>query len=197
MNRRPQLNGLYATVSDFTKKGSVKYMAHLIDRNGVAYEIGSETSGTGGTPSNHPDQQYWQGKSSKLRNALTSANASISRIEIDCTLLPCDGKYNGCLYRVPYLIRELLTGLKTEKGKGRFTLLDTIDPDKIPLRIFSHKPENEPSKVIFCLVGDSQQQLEAAYDSRDGWVWVPYRDEYLGPNVANGNRQFQVAPSLA
>ncbi len=206
MKRRPMLPTIYGNVSDFNEGGSVKYMAHLVTQglgqNCRAYALGTETTGSGGTPSNHPDQVYWEGKMNRLRNAIqnsASNNApSISRIEIDCTLLPCDGQYDGCLYRVPALIRGLLNSLKALTGQERFALIANTDPGKIPLRIFSHRPENEPPKVIFCTIGDSNQQLQTAYANRDSWIWVEYRNnEYQGPNVANGNRQFSATPNLA
>lgn len=196
MKRRPRIPAVYQNVSGYNAGGVVTYMAHLIDQAGNAYELGDEEQGVGGNPQNHPDQVYWNNNRNSIRNALNAANGSIERIEIDCTLQPCDGQFAGCLYQVPLKIKAHLDALKATRG---FNHLANIDTAKVPLRIFSHRVEDRDGtiKVIFCCVGDSRPQLTAAYAARDAWLWVDYNNQYIGPNVANGNRVFRAGPNLA
>ncbi len=196
MKRRPKLPTIYNAVSGYDAGGSVTYIAHLVTRAGDAYHLGAETTGDGGSPADHPDQQYWLANRARIKTALTNAAGSISRIEIDCTLMPCDGQYGGCLFQVPLAIKAHLTALKTEVGRGRFALLDAVILDKIPLRIFSHRRENRASQVIFCLVGDGRQALIDAYAASEEWLWVEYRAAYLGPRITVGRRIFEARPVL-
>jgi hypothetical protein len=195
MKRRPKLPTIYDAVSDFDGAG-VKYIAHLIDQNGKAYPLGPETVGQGNQnqAANHPDQSFWGGNRNTIKKALEKAEGSISRIEIDCTLLPCGAQYTGCLYRAPLLIKEHFQALRNTRG---FNLLNNIDPGKIPLRVFSHRMENQPIKVIFCLSGDSRDDLTTAYDNSEEWLWVEYKDKYLGPQITVDERNFSPTPNLA
>jgi hypothetical protein len=195
MKRQPKLPTIFDAVSDFNGAG-VKYIAHLIDQNGKAYPLGPETTGQGNQnqTANHPDQSFWGGNQNTIKKALEKAQGSISRIEIDCTLLPCDAQYTGCLYRVPLLIKDHFQALRNMKG---FSLVNNVDPAKIPLRIFSHRRENQPIRVIFCLSGDSRADLTTAYANRDEWFWVDFKDTYLGPQITVEDRNFSPTPSLA
>lgn len=194
MKRRPRLPALYNYVQDYNSGGNVRYVAHLIDRAGNATRLGDEKTGNGGIPANHPDQVYWSDNGARINAAFGNVQGGgISRIEIDCTLMPCDGQFTGCLFRVPHKIRDLINQLRAQNGNHVNANFIT---DNLPLRIFSHRPENAPSQVIFCTLGDTNDQLITAMANKEEWMWVEHRNRYLGPDIRVGNRTFRHSPQL-
>lgn len=132
--------------------------------NGTAVRINAPTEGDGlgSNPTYHPDRQFWA-----QRNALTlerlreksARNATIDRIEIDCTLMPCDSADNACLYTIPGQIPK-------EYGN-------------VELWIFSHRyqgmgnaKDGEAKRFIRCFVNSSKEALDEAMKANEGWDWA-------------------------
>jgi len=158
---RPKQPAIYATVADWwSNTGGVTYIAHAVTNAGV-FALGPITEGTGGTPTNHPDQAFWR----TANSATWPPAASVLRIEIDCSLMPCNGQ-GGCLYAVPDRIKSIAGG----KYK------DT------PLRIFSHRNEAvgatqmQNKRVIRCKATDAKTTLDQAYNAHENWFWVSTND---------------------
>lgn len=166
--QRPMLASIYNLVSTWhVNEGGVNYVAHLITRSDpFAFRLGEPLLGEkpGSSPPNHPDQVFWgRNNQTSIKKALAQAGQlrAVERIEIDCSLLPCDTNRNfSCLYRVPRLI--LAWG---------FT--------NVPLRIFSHRNEGlgglnaSAGRVIECNTEDGQLALRNAYGANRDWSWVP------------------------
>lgn len=155
---RPKIAAIYNQVNGWwNNAGAIQYIAHAITAGPNAANLGAAIAvAAGGGPNQHPDQQYWQNAPAVIPGIL--------RIEIDCTLMPCDGQFNGCLYRVPYLLRQ--AGFAN-----------------IPLRIFSHRDENmggngSSKRVIYCNSSDNNATLTDAMARHDDWGWVPWAGAY-------------------
>lgn len=155
--RRGKHPALYNIVRNFYQNvGQVQYIAHLILNNGQAVALGAVTANANTGALNHPDQLFWnQGGIT----AIFAANAgNIQRVEVDCTLLPCEGM-NSCTRNVPVLINALRPATN--------------------IRIFGHRPEgvinNMSSKTYYnCVSSHDRDALETARGNIDGWGWVPW-----------------------
>jgi hypothetical protein len=161
---RPKFQALYDRVKDWHESdGDIHYVAHAITTgpNRVVLIAAETAEGSGGSAGNHPDQKYW--KTFKATSGALPARTI--RIDIDCTLLPCDPAPQGCLYQVPILIRN--AGIAN-----------------MPLRIFSHRNEFPPknaqsSKRYFeCNSSDTNQTLLTQFKEHAGWGWVPWNGNY-------------------
>jgi hypothetical protein len=158
---RPKQDPVYGEVADYTKNdGSIHYVAHLILSGGRVTAIGKPVEGSGSGASNHPDQAFWKKSARDLADVLARARAQaadIVRVEIDCTLLPCEGT-NGCTTTVPALM----------KSAGY---------DGLSVRVFSHRSEIAPSpgvkpaRYYDFTVGARNTALEAARVDTGGWSW--------------------------
>src|SRR5262249_31939218 len=121
--------------------------------------------GLGGAPPNHPDQLFWITPNGVLIPGITNViNArggvqQIQRIEIDCTLMPCNVGLNSCLVRVPQLIQN-------------------YGFNGIPLRIFSHRDEGmggagqSSKRMIMTTSNANAGALQAAYNAHTDWSWA-------------------------
>jgi hypothetical protein len=172
---RPKIAAIYNVVSNWHHHGGgVNYVAHAITAGPTAHRLRAvqNVGGLGGTPSNHPDQLYWATTPGGLTiaaitNAINAAGGlgAIVRIEIDCTLMPCNVAANCCLLRVPALIQNY--------GFGA-----------VPLRIFSHRDEGvggggESSKrMIQTTATAAAGALNAAYNANTDWAWTPWAGAY-------------------
>lgn len=156
---------LYPAVFDFYKNdGKVHYVAHAIMSNGKAVALGDEVdTSTGGSTKNHPDQKFWNETTvptlAKLREKCGDRNATITRIEIDCTLMPCDGEWDGCTFVVPALVNRVYPST--------------------PLRIFSHRDESvarpgstSTKRYFECRSNDGNEALKRALKDHGGWGWT-------------------------
>lgn len=160
--RRTKNPTIYAAVNDFwNNAGGVNYIAHAVLSNGTVVNLGPETQGTGGTAINHPDQIYWRDNARRFAGIIGGFGAAtVARIEIDCSLMPCDG-LGGCTTSVPLLM--------TAAGFAN-----------TPIHVFSHRDENmgrhaaTPSskRVIVSNTSDGADRQRAAYNAHDGWGWV-------------------------
>ena len=158
--RRPKLAAIYNLTNGWwVNAGAIQYVAHGITAAHAAVNLGPVLAiAAGGGPNQHPDQQYWQG------HAPPAGAAGFVRIEIDCTLTPCTGQFDGCLYRVPYLLRQA--------GYAN-----------VPLRIFSHREEGmggggSSKRYITCNSADQNAALTVAMNNHDDWGWVPWAGVY-------------------
>lgn len=161
---RPKNDLIQRATSDFQKNvGEIEYIAHLVLSRNRAFPIGKATQSSGSGASNHPDQVFWNKQAKALKDVLAKAeaiDAEILRVEIDCTLMPCEGT-NGCTTTVPALMKGLgYTGLK--------------------VRVFSHRDERgakeqnrgeKPSRYFDFVVGDRTNALEDARGDTGGWAW--------------------------
>ena len=108
---------IFHSVNDYT--GRMAYVAHWLTPDGdgafVASAIGPEVDGAGleAHPPKHPDQRFWKQKN------LTKMPSESALIVTDCKLLPCDGDFTRCQYRVPALVAA-------KYGNG------------IPMAVFAH-----------------------------------------------------------
>jgi hypothetical protein len=169
MDKRPKQPDIYGLVKDFydEKAGKVFYVAHAVMRTGGIVQLGkvTETPDEGNTkvPANHPDRAFWSKFNAK---AFKELGGAIARIEIDCSLMPCGDRYNGCIYYVPPAIKAL----------GY--------PDDTDVFMYSHRDQGmaadgESSKrVLTCKVGDNRDALTAAFGGVDDWSWVPWNHRY-------------------
>jgi hypothetical protein len=171
---RPKIATIYNAVQNWYQHGGgVNYIAHAIIAGPQAIQLRPATNaaGIGGSPGNHPDQLYWATPGGILIAAITNSIAAaggvaaILRIEIDCTLMPCNVALNSCLNRVPLLIQAYgFAG--------------------IPLRIFSHRDEGvagagESSKrVIQTNSAAAVPALATAYAANADWSWIPWAGVY-------------------
>jgi hypothetical protein len=164
---RPMLKPVYPTVSDYYKNiGQIEYAAHLILTDDRAVAIGRpvESSASGGA-TNHPDQKFWRESAKSLTDVLArfttpkATAALIARVEIDCTLLPCEGT-NGCTTTVPALMKNL-------------------GYDGLKVRVFSHRSEMAPRAGVLparyydFTVGSRNEVLGSARADTGGWSWKP------------------------
>ena len=159
--RRTRRADIFGTVGDFYGDG-VRYAAHAILNDGTAILLHPPVEGEGGTPRNHPDQEYWRDNVVHISNAIGVNFANLKRIEIDCTLMPCV-QHGGCMTTVPNLIRQNYPNLAN-----------------VALRIFSHRLEFVPANLprgdksnhryfnTSTSLGTDQQ---AAYNEHHGWGW--------------------------
>jgi len=161
---RPKHPLIYGTVWGWwTNLGGVSYIAHAVTKANVV-RLGAVQEGTGGKPTNHPDQVFW-------RRAVNNppAAATVLRIEIDCSLMPCDTGDDCCLYKVP----QLIVGV----GPGY---------DNMPLRIFSHRNEGmgpnelQNKRMFSCKSSDDKNALRAAYNQHQNWFWASLTDRRIG-----------------
>ena len=155
---------LHATVSDYDAGGSVQYVAHLILQDGRSLALGEETVGTSGrTKEDHPDQVFWNHKKTLSLSAalekLRAEKRQIDRVEIDCTLMPCEGT-GGCTTTVPARMKA-------------------VGYDGVKVRVFSHrseiapKPGVLPARYFDFTVGQRNTELETARGEEGGWAWAP------------------------
>ena len=160
---RPKHPKIYPAVEGFwNNNGGVVYIAHVITKTDV-FPLGPVMASTGSSraASAHPDQMYW---SRNLPAAALNAPNKV-RIEIDCSLLPCDSDNKSCLFRVPQLL--------TEAG--------FVD---IPMLVFSHRDESVGSsrmeqggmrdnKRHFLCKSSTRdlQALKVAYAAHEAWTW--------------------------
>ncbi|RYY74884.1 MAG: hypothetical protein EOO52_11220 [Gammaproteobacteria bacterium] len=165
---RPKIAAIYNTTYDwFNNVGAIQYVAHAITNANTAILLrGAIQIGAGGGPSEHPDQQYWLNHNFSVAIATAGGLGQIRRIEIDCTLTPCAGQFNGCLYRVPQLVAA--AGFT---GK--------------PLRIFSHRNEGmgrvgspTTKRYIECMSNGNQLSMTQAMNAHEGWSWAPWAGVY-------------------
>jgi hypothetical protein len=165
--RRGKHPVIYPAVWDFFQNGGqIQFIAHLILNNGNAIALGAEEANANGGAQNHPDQQFWnQGGIA----GIFAANAgNIRRVEVDCTLLPCEGN-NSCTRVVPFRINGFRAAT--------------------PIRFFGHRPEGPAlamsSKTYFnCTSNQANAGLDAARANIDGWGWVPWAGVGLGGYAA-------------
>ena len=167
MYRRPKQQTIYGTTQTFYKQGDVRYVAHAITANSaialgkVQQNVRKENT----TEEDHPDRIFWSGNHpSSLADLLSAKSirnaADLVRIEIDCSLMPCDAEPSGCLFKVPKII----------EGLGY--------PQGLPVYMFSHRDEDQASdgestkRVIKCKLGDSADALRKAYAANEDWSWV-------------------------
>lgn len=161
MDRRTKPSPIYDLVQTYYQpKGEVHYVAHAILADGRIIRLGEPThtpdEGNTKVPKNHPDRIFWQ------RNAMAhkDVGAEVASIEIDCSLLPCEQQFNGCLYFVPAAIKDL----------GY--------PEGIPVRMYSHRDQGIAKKgestkrVVKCAVGASRDELTKAFEAVEDWSWV-------------------------
>lgn len=158
---RPKQEVIYGEVADYTRNdGAIHYVAHLILSRGRVVAIGRPAESSGKGASNHPDQVFWKNNARGLADVLSRARATrgeIERVEIDCTLLPCEGT-NGCTTTVPALMK-------------------TAGYDGLAVRVFSHRSESAPSDGVLparyydFIVGARNTVLESARVDTGGWRW--------------------------
>jgi hypothetical protein len=167
MYNRPKQEPVYATTANFYDEGNVRYVAHAITANS-AIPLGKVVQNErkeSVTELDHPDRLFWSGTHPYSLNDLIKANkirsaADLLRIEIDCTLMPCDAEWSGCLFKVPNEI----------KAYGY--------PGTLELRIFSHRSEGLAAKTgstkryITCKVDASREDLKKAYANNEDWSWA-------------------------
>lgn len=160
---RPKHPKIYPLVEQFwNNAGGVLYIAHVITKTDV-FSLGSvmASGGNNRAASSHPDQTYW---ARKLPMAALNAKGRI-RVEIDCSLLPCDSDNRSCLVKVPQLL--------TEAGFN-----------DIPMLIFSHRDETVGSSPMqnggmrdnkrhfVCKSSTrSLDELKRAYGEHRPWTW--------------------------
>ncbi len=164
---------IHTLVRDWYADVAVPYVAHAFLNDGTIVRCGPVVSAAASNQvSAHPDQKYWRTivtNQGQMANAAVTAAlqgvtiANITRIDIDCKLMPCNNGNNSCLFQVSAAMRGL-HGLAN-----------------IPLRIFSHADENmagagsgdtSTKRVIICNTNSTNLQLTAAYNAHDGWGWV-------------------------
>jgi hypothetical protein len=153
---------LHTTVSGYSAGGSVQYVAHLLLQDGRSLALGGAAEGTSGsTKKDHPDQVFWNDrKTLSLSQALEKLGAEkrhVDRVEIDCTLLPCEGT-GGCTTTVPALMKD-------------------AGYDGLKVRVFSHRSEVSrkdvlPARYFDFTVGQRNTDLEAARVNEGGWKWA-------------------------
>jgi len=155
---------IYAVTADYSKNtGAVEYIAHLILTDHRVIAIGKAFVGSGSGPSNHPDQKFWKESAKALGDVLgkfkpAATVRDIARVEIDCTLLPCEGS-GGCTTAVSALM----------KAAGY---------DGLSVRVFSHRNESAPrtgylpSRYYDFTVGARNEVLQAARVDTGGWSWA-------------------------
>ena len=155
---------IYAVTADYSKNtGAVEYIAHLILADSRVVAIGNAVAGSGSGASNHPDQKFWKESAKPLRDVLAKPTPAatardIVRVEIDCTLLPCEGT-GGCTTAVSALMKA-------------------IGYDGLSVRVFSHRNESAPrtgylpSRYYDFTVGARNEVLQAARVDTGGWSWA-------------------------
>jgi hypothetical protein len=155
---------IYAVTADYSKNtGAVEYIAHLILTNNRVVAIGKAISGSGSGAINHPDQKFWRESAKTLTVVLGKATPAatardIVRVEIDCTLLPCEGP-GGCTTSVSALMKA-------------------VGYDGLSVRVFSHRNESAPrtgylpSRYYDFTVGARNEVLQAARVDTGGWSWA-------------------------
>lgn len=155
---------IYAVTADFSKNtGAIEYIAHLILTNNRVVAIGKAIQGSGSGASNHPDQKFWS-ESAKILDVVLAKPTPVAtardivRVEIDCTLLPCEGT-KGCTTAVS-------------------TLMDRKGYKGLSVRVFSHRNESAPrtgylpARYYDFTVGDRNELLQAARVDTGGWSWA-------------------------
>jgi len=165
---RNGLIDIHATVADWYQAVDIPYIAHAFLANGTIVCIRPTLrTPAGNAAAGHPDQLYWRAFNggnhavavAAVTNSIAAAGvANITRIDIDCKLMPCTG-VNGCFVAVPALMRNLY-GLAN-----------------VPLRIFSHANENmggngSSKRVITTTSAAGAVALTNAYNAHDGWGWT-------------------------
>ncbi|HEY4293755.1 hypothetical protein [Luteibacter sp.] len=164
MYKRPKQADLYGITSDFWQKGSVRYVAHAITNTGRAILLRKEQNPADGNiklAKNHPDRKYWELGITRPGELGLGNNERLARIEIDCSLMPCDGDDDGCVFTVP-------PGIEAwgyQKG--------------LELRVFAHRNEGEGDntdgsarRYFRCKLGDGKAALQdARRNGADGWNW--------------------------
>lgn len=155
---------IYAVTADYSKNtGAVEYIAHLILADSRVVAIGKAVAGSGSGASNHPDQKFWKESAKPLRDVLAKPTPAatardIVRVEIDCTLLPCEGT-GGCTTAVSALMKA-------------------IGYDGLSVRVLSHRNESAPrtgylpSRYYDFTVGARNEVLQAARVDTGGWSWA-------------------------
>jgi hypothetical protein len=161
--KRPIVAAIQTSTADFADNtGEIQYVAHLLLSRNRAVRIGRAVAGSGKGASNHPDQQFWRsaGGYRDLLKANGLQDAEVLRVEIDCTLLPCEGD-NGCTRTVPAMMKEL--------GYGG-----------VNVRVYSHRDERgadqqqanaSPHRYFDFIVGDRHDALDRARANDGGWAW--------------------------
>lgn len=161
---RPRQEAVQSETSDFAKNtGAIEYVAHILLSRNRVLKIGKPVESSDSGATNHPDQKFWRGVRTKYKDFLAEkgiAEAEVLRVEIDCTLMPCEGS-NGCTTTVPKLMSDL--------GYGG-----------VRVRVYSHRDErgakqrdaNElPGRYFDFTVGDRTGPLEDARGQNGGWSW--------------------------
>src|SRR4051794_25620894 len=95
---------IHTLVQDWYNAAEVWYVAHAFLNNGAIVCLRPAiSSGASNSPASHPDQSYWRtlvtNKPAQAVTAITNAvgpiRNSITRIDIDCKLMPCNGQFAG------------------------------------------------------------------------------------------------------
>ena len=175
---RPKQALLYQTVGNWWQNqqgGGVHYVAHAVTAGNVVALGPVRAEIGGGTPANHPDQQFW----AHANQVHWPPAANVLRVEIDCSLMPCVKDQGACLFTVPNWLRNNY-------------LANT------PLRVFSHRNEGmgvnagQNKRVILCNTGDANAALQAAFNahqSRSGDQQTAVRND--GGQHASRERDWQ------
>ena len=150
---------VYASCNDFWQKGPVRFIAHAVYSLEKFVPLGKEVQADGGSqsPKNHPDQVFWD----RVKSIPT---ADLVRIDIDCTLMPCDKDLTSCLAVIPNKIYKLTNR-------------------HVTVRFYSHRDEglgvnSVESKRFFEVETDmSFQELLKCYNDHRYWKWADVNAE--------------------
>jgi hypothetical protein len=157
--RRRKVAPIYDTANKWHENsGGVSYVAHAILSDGTIKQLANPTQTEktdGSSTKGHPDQRFWANR--KVDEALKPIVNKLARIEVDCSLMPCDGQ-NGCLTVVPQLIAASLKIAGTDKD--------------VPLRIFSHRSETPGGdKQYFDTSTKAGTKVQSQFKDRGSWTW--------------------------
>jgi hypothetical protein len=115
---RGKIPAIYNLVQDWWQSGGgVKYIAWAITVGPTATPFRGvvNATGLGKAPPDHPDQRSWISDSKNkiqfggIKNLIKKLGGvpQIKRIEIYCTLMPCNVGNDSCLLQVPERIRAV------------------------------------------------------------------------------------------
>jgi hypothetical protein len=167
--KRLKVQPIYDTVGGWWEnKGGVYYVAHAILANGTIRQlykpVSTEKGNTSKSTSEHPDQKYWTHR--EMDKVLAEVAKDIVRIEIDCSLMPCDGQ-NGCLTTVPRLVGNLLKNREDTK-----------------LRIFSHRFETPTGNKEYFDTSVKASSHLSDFKGRGTWTWTSPEKARQDPSIS-------------